>query len=312
MPPTANNRSGEMQTLVEIVQRGSFAAAARSLELTPSAVSKLLSRLEARLGARLLQRSTRKLQLTPEGNAFYQRSLRVLADIDEAERCVSANLVPRGRVSIHTSVSLGQRLLAPLVPRFLAQQPQVQLDLVLSDRVVDLIDERADIAIRFGALPASDLVARRLGQVSLVIVGAPSYLARCGTPQTLAELQTHNRLGWTFRRHASDWPLRINGQLVNLPVAGTVRASDGETLMQLALAGTGLARLSRDHAQSEIEAGRLVPVMEASNPNDTEPLHAVYLGQASRLPARVRVTLDFLAQQLTQAVLDAGRVVDLA
>jgi DNA-binding transcriptional LysR family regulator len=310
MPRPADvNRSGEMETFVQIVERGGFSAAARTLCMTPSAVSKLVTRLEARLGAQLVHRSTRKLQLTPEGTDFYERSTRVLADLDEAERSASAGAAPRGRVSINTSVSFGHRFLVPLVPHFLAQHPQVALDIALTDRVVDLMDERTDIAIRWGQLASSELVARRLGETRQAIVGAPAYFARHGKPRVPQDLESHNRLGWNYRRNMPDWPLREGGERIAMPVSGPVRASDGETLRLLAVEGVGLARLSIYHVQQDLDAGTLVPVLEKFNPGDVEPIHAVYLGKPGRLPARVRVVLDFLAAHVTQQALDAGHIV---
>lgn len=303
MPRIEVNRSGEMEAFVQIVDRGSFSAGARVLGMTPSAVSKLIGRLEARLATQLVHRSTRKLQLTPEGRNFYDRSVRVLADMDEAERCAAAGALPRGRVSINTSVSFGQHVLVPLVPRFLEQYPEVTLDIVVTDRVVDLMDERTDVAIRWGELPSSDLVARRLGATRQAIVASPVYLERYGTPRTPQELEAHNRLGFSYRRTIPDWPLRVDGRMIDIPIAGNVRAGDGETLRALLIAGVGLGRLSLYHVQSDIDAGRLVPVMEEFNPGDIAPIHAVYLGKAGRLPARVRALLDFLVAN----VADNGR-----
>ncbi len=168
--------------------------------MTPSAVSKLVARLEARLATQLVHRSTRKLQLTPEGQNFYERSVRVLADIDEAERCAAAGAAPRGRVRVNANVPFGHHLLMPLVPRFLELHPEVTLDIVLTDRVVDLMDERADIAIRWGPLPPSDLVARQLFDTGQAIVASPAYLERYGTPRTPQELEAHNRIGFNYRR----------------------------------------------------------------------------------------------------------------
>lgn len=303
MPRIEVNRSGEMEAFVHIVDRGSFSAGARVLGMTPSAVSKLIGRLEARLATQLVHRSTRKLLLTPEGRNFYERSVRVLADMDEAERCAAAGALPRGRVSINASVSFGQHVLVPLVPRFLEQYPEVTLDIVVTDRVVDLIDERTDVAVRWGELPASDLVARRLGETRQAIVASPVYLERYGTPRTPQELEAHNRLGFSYRRTIPDWPLRVDGRMIDMPIAGNVRAGDGETLRALLIAGVGLGRLSLYHVQADIEAGRLVPVMEEFNPGDIAPIHAVYLGKAGRLPARVRALLDFLVAN----VADNGR-----
>jgi DNA-binding transcriptional LysR family regulator len=299
MPRIDVNRSGEMEAFVQVVERDGFSAAARALVMTPSAVSKLVARLEARLGVQLVHRSTRKLQLTPEGRQFYERSVRVLADLDEAERCAAAGAAPRGRVSINTSVSFGHHVLVPMLSDLLEQHPQLTIDLSLTDRVVDLMDERADIAIRWGQLPPSDLIARRLGETRQAIVASPAYLARHGTPRTPHELESHNRLGWSYRRVVADWPLLVEGRAIALPVSGTVRVGDGETLRQLVLAGIGLARLSLYHVHDDLAAGRLVRVLEDFNPRELQPIHAVYLGKAGRLPARVRAVLDYLAAQLS-------------
>ncbi|MGH8846969.1 MAG: LysR substrate-binding domain-containing protein [Polaromonas sp.] len=306
MPRIEVNRSGEMEVFVQVVERGGFSAAARQLCMTPSAVSKLVTRLEARLGTRLLNRSTRKLQLTPEGTTFYEHSTRVLADMDEAERGAAAGATPRGRVSVNANVPFGHHYLLPLVPAFQARFPEVTLDISLTDRVVDLLDERADVAIRWGALASSQLVARRLGDTAQVIVGSPAYLARHGMPDTVEALERHQRLGYTYRRNVPYWPLRVDGQMQQLPISGPARASDGEALRHLALAGAGLARLSVFHVQADIAAGRLVPVAEQLNPGEREPIHAVFVGKGGRLPARVRVFLDFLVAEVTQDVLDEG------
>jgi DNA-binding transcriptional LysR family regulator len=298
MPRIEVNRSGEMEAFVQVVDRGSFSAGARVLGMTPSAVSKLVARLEARLATQLVHRSTRKLQLTPEGQNFYERSVRVLADMDEAERCAAAGAAPRGRVRINASISFGHHLLMPLVPYFLELHPQVTLDIVLTDRVVDLMDERTDIAIRWGPLPPSDLVARHLFDTGQVIVASPAYLERYGTPRTPQELEAHNRIGSSYHRSAPDWPLVVDGREIDMPVVGSVRAGDGETLRRLVMEGVGLGRLSLYHIQPDIDAGRLVPVLEEFNPRDMTPVHAVYLGKPGRLPARVRAMLDYLSTRL--------------
>jgi DNA-binding transcriptional LysR family regulator len=299
MPRLEVNRAGEMEAFVRAVSRRSFSAAARELRMTPSAISKLVARLETRLGVRLLQRSTRKLELTSEGSAFYERSQRILADLDEAERFVAARATPRGRVRVNCSVPFGQILLMPALPKFLASYPEVTVDVELTDRVVDLVDERADVAIRHGRLPSSRLVARHLGDSRKVIVAAPVYLRNHGTPATLKELEGHVRLGFNYPHSTETWPLRERrGNVAGLPVNGRARVSNGEALRALVFAGLGLARLSAFHAQRDIDAGRLVDVMESFNPGDTEPLHAVYLGRGGHLPARVRVFLDWLAENL--------------
>jgi len=293
------NRSGEMEVFVRVVTSGGLSAAARSLKMTPSAVSKLLSRLEARLGARLINRSTRSLTLTPEGQVFHDQAVRVLADIDEAERSVTVSATPRGRVRVNSSVPFGLHCLIPLTPLFRARYPEVALDLVLTDQVVNLMDERADVAIRVGPMPASQLMARKLIETRMVVVASPDYLARRGTPEALDDLAAHDLIGFNFTRSLDGWPfMTADGQRILRPVTGPTTAGDGESARALALAGAGLARLSRFHIGPDITAGRLVPVLEAFNPGDIEETRAVYVGHGGRLPSRVRVFLDFLAEEV--------------
>ncbi len=290
------NRSGEMDVFVRVVERGSFSAAAKMLGMTPSAVSKLIGRLEDRLGARLINRTTRRLQLTPEGAAFYETALRILAEIDMAEREAAAGATPRGRLRVNCNVPFGQHYLLPLLPSFLAGHPGVTVDVSLTDRVVDLLEERADVAIRAGPLRDSRLIARKLWQSRMVIVAAPSYLAGRGTPRLPEDLADHNCLDFGFARAVDGWPLLDGtGRVATFAPKGNVLVSDGEAMRLAALAGGGIGRLSRYHVQRDIDAGTLVPVLEDFNPGDEEPLHAIYVGQGGHLPARVRAFLDFLA-----------------
>lgn len=292
------NRSGELEVFVRVIEWGSFSAAARACGMTPSAVSKLVARLEQRLGTRLVNRSTRQLQLTPEGCAFYERGVRILADLDEAERCASTHTAPRGRLRVNANVPFGHHFLLPLVPQFLARHPDVTLDIVLTDAVIDILEQRTDVAVRAGPLKSSNLVARKLGATRMVIVGAPSYLARHGTPTTPQELLAHNCLGANYARAQPGWPMRKTGEDSVHPVTGNAQASDGEALRHLALAGLGLTRLAAFQVREDIAAGRLLPVLEDCNPGDIEEVHAVYVGQGGYLPLRVRAFLDFLAEKV--------------
>jgi len=298
MPRPEVNRSGEMEVFVRAVELGGFSLAARALRMTPSAVSKLVARLERRLGARLINRSTRKLLLTAEGQAFLERAHRVLADLDEAERAVTAGAVPRGLVRVNCNVPFGLHRLLPLVPRFTAAHPEVRLDIALTDRVIDLMDERADVAIRVGSMRPSQLMARKLGQSRMAVVAAPTYLARRGVPQTPYDLDAHNCIAFNFARHVDEWSFVIDGTHVSLPARGDVVAGDGEISRRLALAGQGVTRLSLFHIRPDIKAGRLVPMLEAYNPGDVEEVNVVYVGHGGRLPARVRALIDFLAAEV--------------
>ncbi|KAB2681028.1 LysR family transcriptional regulator [Brucella pseudintermedia] len=284
-----------MEVFVRVVELGGFSPAARAANMTPSAVSKLIARLEARLGARLVNRSTRQLQLTPEGCAFYERATRILADIEDAERAAGSGEQAVGRVRLNTSASYFNHILAPILPDFLMLHPGVSLDIVETDVVVDLLAERTDVAVRAGPLKSSSLVARKLGETALTIVAAPSYLERCGEPRTIADLEQHNRLGFGYAREVNGWPLRDHGETIVVPVTSRVQISDGEGLRHLALAGVGLARIAAFTVRADIAAGRLVPVLGDLDTGEKEAFHAVYVGQGGPLPSRVRALLDFLA-----------------
>lgn len=300
MAALLSNRSGEMEVFAAVVERGGFSAAAKLFGMTPSAVSKLVTRLEARLGARLVNRSTRKLQLTAEGQAFHQRCVTILSDIAEAECEAAAGRAPRGRVRVNANVAFGNQILLPLVPAFLAEHPELSVDLVFTDQVVDLIEERADIAIRVapGPLRGNQLMARKIGESGVAVVASPDYLARHGEPKTPSDLTKHNLIGFNFARSVEGWPFRVDGTLISIAAVGNTQVGDGEIARQLAVAGVGLARLGRFHTQAEVAAGRLVTVLEDFNPGDIEVIHAVYLGQGGFVPARMRAFIDFLARNV--------------
>jgi DNA-binding transcriptional LysR family regulator len=291
------NRSGEMEVFVRVVEQGGFSAAARLSRMTPSAVSKLIARLEGRLGARLVNRSTRRFQLTPEGCAFYERATRILADMEDAERNAGAGEQPVGRIRLNTSASYATHILAPILPDFLNRYTGVTLDIVQTDAVIDLLSERTDVAVRAGPLKSSSLVARKLGETAMVIAAAPSYLRRFGEPKTVADLEHHNRLSFGYVRAVDGWPLKKDGETIIVPPVGRVQASDGEALRQLALGGNGLARLAGYTVRDDIAAGRLIQVLEDFNPGDHEAFHAIHVGQGGPLPSRVRALLDFLAER---------------
>lgn len=286
-----------MEVFVCVVEQGGFSAAARACRMTPSAVSKLIARLETRLGTRLVNRSTRAFQLTPEGCSFFERATRILADIEDAERLAGAGEQPVGRIRLNTSASYAAHVLAPILPEFLERHPGVTLDLIQTDLVVDLLAERTDVAVRAGPLKSSSLIARKLGDTAMVVVGAPSYLARFGEPKAIEELDRHNRLGFGYARSVDGWLMKVDGGTVIVPTGGRVTASDGEALRRLALGGSGLARLASFTVRDDIAAGRLVPVLEDFNPDDREAFHAIHTGQGGPLPSRVRALLDFLAER---------------
>ncbi|MFG5864141.1 LysR family transcriptional regulator [Metapseudomonas sp. CR1201] len=292
------NRSGELEVFARVVETGTFSAAARDFQMTPSAVSKLIARLESRLGSRLLNRSTRQLSLTNEGRTYYERGVCVLADLDDIERNVASQAAPRGTVRINSNFTFGYHFLLPLVPLLTERLPEVTLDIVLTDEVIDVLGQRTDIAVRAGPMKSSNLVARKLGATRMVIVGAPDYLERNGVPEGPDELQRHNLLTANYVRSMNGWPLQNGPQTFKLATNGNVQASDGEALRCLALNGVGLARLAAFRVRDDIAQGRLVPVMEAFNPGDLEEVHAVFVGQDGNVPLRVRAVLDFLVEHV--------------
>jgi len=268
--------------------------------MTPSAVSKLVSRLENRLGTRLLNRSTRRQLLTPEGAAFYERSLTILAALDEAEQEAAASSAPQGTVRVNCNVDIGRLYLLPLLKTFLRGHPGVSVEVFLSDEVVDLISARADVAIRSGPLKSSNLVARRLGETRALIVASPDYLAARGLPKTPADLVDHNCLGFTFGQPMMEWNfMGDDGQPVPVSVTGNARVSDGNGVRELAILGLGLARVGFCQVEHDLADGRLLPVLQDFMPIAKTEVHAVYVGQGGKLPTRVRVFMDFLAANLT-------------
>jgi len=206
--------------------------------------------------------------------------------------------VPRGRLCVNANVPFGEHFLLPLVPEFLARYPELTLDIVLTDEVIDILGQRTDVAVRAGPLKSSNLLARKLGETRMVIVGAPAYLARHGMPARPSDLEQHNRLGFNYARAMEGWPLLQQGRIISFAPQGNTQVSNGGALRHLVLAGLGLARLAAFHVQDDIAAGRLVPVLEEFNPGDTEEVHAVFLGQGGYMPSRVRAWLDFLVEKI--------------
>ena len=295
-----DNRAGEMQVFVRVVEAGSFSEAARLLRMTPSTVSKLISRVEERLGVRLVERSTRRLSLTTEGQIFYERSQSLLQDIDSIEQELSLGAASTGgTVRVNVSVAFGALGLEPLLPEFWQAYPNIVIDLSLSDEIVDLYMDRTDIAFRVGPLPDSSMIARRIGVARRKIVASPRYLGRCGTPQTIEDLSQHNCLGFNFRRAAPVWPLKESGRVVDRVVKGSLLANNGETVRRMTLAGIGLGRMGDYHVRADLAAGRLVEVLADVVDPDEEEVHAIFLG-GPRMPQRVRVFLDFVVPRLQQ------------
>ncbi|GEC57824.1 DNA-binding transcriptional LysR family regulator [Bradyrhizobium japonicum] len=302
-----DNRVGEMQVFLRVAEAGSYSEAARRLLMTPSTVSKLIGRIEARLGVRLFERSTRRLSLTSEGRTYQDKSVALLAELDSIERDISRGAATAGgTVRVNTTVAFGVLGLEPLLPAFWKAHPAIVVDISLSDEIVDMYLDRTDVAFRVGPLQASAMVARRIGVIKRRIVASPDYIDRLGKPETVDDLSRHNCLGFNFRRSAPVWPLKESGRIVDRAISGSLLANNAQSLRRMAIAGIGLARLADYHVRDDISAGRLVEVLEGTA-GDEEQIHALYHG-GPRLPFRVRAFLEFMCPRLTDFM--EGRIHD--
>lgn len=287
-----------MQVFAKVVETGSFSAAAKLLELTPSAVSKLVSRIEGRLGTLLLQRSTRQLVLTTEGRQFYDSCVRILDDIEEAEQDISTGkAAAHGTLRVNVSLPFGTHQILPIISEFCGRYPEILLDLSLNDALVDLQRERVDVAIRMGTLADASFQARPLGKSRLAVVASPAYLKAFGTPHHPDALAGHRCFNFNFRRMRDEWPFRLDGQTVYRQVGGGMLLNNGETMRLLTLQGLGISRLALFHVGKDLAEGSLVELLEEFNPGDIEDIHAIFRNQRY-MPQRVRVFIDFLVEKL--------------
>jgi DNA-binding transcriptional LysR family regulator len=292
--------ASDLRTFVRVMDRGSFSAAANDLGLTPSAVSKLMSRLEDRLGVRLLARSTRRLALTPEGETFLARARRIVADIEEAEAEVAqVRGAPRGRLRINAGTAFGLHQLAPALADFMARYPEIDLDLSITDRLVDLIDEQSDIAVRSGHIPDGPFIRHKIADLERVICAAPSYIARRGMPKVAADLSGHDCItvaGAGLNR----WPFKTRGGIDVVEIRPRVTTDDAEAALRLAIEGAGIVRLSDVIVGDPLRAGELTALLTDSHHVEPFPLSAIYPAGRNRLP-RVAVFLDFLIERFASA-----------
>ncbi|MES2759597.1 MAG: LysR substrate-binding domain-containing protein [Pseudomonadota bacterium] len=289
----------QISTFVEVVARGSLSAAARAEGIAPAMIGRRLDALETRLGVKLLQRTTRKLALTNEGAAFLEDCQRILGELEEAESAVAERSArASGHLLVSAPAGFGRQHVAPLLPSFLAEHRDVTINLNLNDRLVDLVGEGIDVAIRIASLSDSNLVGVKLADNQRVLVGSPAYFKRHGTPLVLADLARHNCLAISSEGSQRGWTFLDHGKQVTLKVAGNMVCNDGEVLHDWALAGKGLAWRSMWEVGPEIRAGRLATVLDqfAAPGND---IHAVF-AQRRHLPLRIRAFVDFLRHTYNQ------------
>ena len=290
------DRLKQIESLVSVAAKGSLTAAAAAEGVAPAVVGRRIDALEARLGVKLLLRTTRRISLTHEGSAFLEDCQRILGDMANAEASVSAGGVKAsGYLRITAPAGFGRRHVAPLVPGFLARHPDVKLSLNLSDRVVDIVNEGFDSAVRVGDMPDSSLISTRLADNRRLCVAAPAYLQRAGTPQHPNELTRHECL--TLTSDASQtrgWAFLVDGVVIHMRPSGRIDCSDGQVLHAWCRQGLGIAWRSTWEVEADIAAGSLVPLLQgfAAPPNG---IYAV-LPQRKHLPLRVRLWIDYLKQ----------------
>lgn len=287
-----------MRVFVQVAASGSLAAAGRALRLSQTMVTKHVEAIEARLGVQLLHRTTRRLTLTEAGGGYLEACSRILAEIAEAEDAAGAGRVaPRGRLRVNLPVAFGVRQVTPLMAEFQARFPQVELEFGLTDRVVDLVEEGWDLAVRIGALVESSLVFRRLAPCRMVVCASPDYLARRGIPSTVADLAGHECLGYTLseRMGVGSWSFGPDATM-KAPVSGSFRANSGDALRAAALAGLGVIYQPTFLVGDDVRSGGLVVVPLDHPPATVGHVHAVFRSDR-RMPLKSRAMIDFLADQ---------------
>jgi len=280
--------------LTTTVEAGSFASASRRLGVTASAVSRRVAALEDELGARLLARTTRTLRLTDDGRAFYEQARRILEQLDDARGALArAKQKPTGLLRVECAVALSRAILAPHLAAFLARYPELEVQLIARDDLVDLVAESADVALRIGPLRPANLIARKLGDGEIIVVGAPAYLKRRGTPRAPADLARHAALGYARAGRSDPWRFAAEHGATEIAVNGPFRTNDLEAMRAVVLAGRGLVSVFDFLVADDLVAGRLVRVL-AHVPGERWPIHALYPPNRHLLP-KVRVFLDFVA-----------------
>jgi DNA-binding transcriptional LysR family regulator len=290
------DRLTSLEVFAKVAAIGSLSGAARALGLSQTMVTKHVAALEGRLGIKLFHRTTRRLSITEAGRSYLESSERILADMEAADAAVAAERVePRGLLRVNVPVVFGTLRIAPLLADFAERYPKVTLELGLNDRLVDLAEEGWDLAIRIGKLRDSSMVARRLAANRMVVCASPAYLARHGTPHSVADLASHNCLGYTLSQQASaaEWLFGTDGE-IRVQVNGNLRANNGDALRAATLAGLGLARQPTFIIADDLRAGTLVALPLDQPEIQSSAVHAVYLPDR-RPPAKVRAFIDFLA-----------------
>jgi LysR family transcriptional activator of dmlA len=287
--------SSELAFFYQLAKAGSLTATAREMNLTPPAVSKRLAQLEARLGVRLLNRTTRKVSLTEEGELYYREAARILSDIEQLEQTVaSRRAAPRGLVRLNATFGFGHRCLAPAISRFVRQYPEVRVQLQLTDKPINLTDEGYDVGVRLGKLEDASLIARRIARNRQLLVAAPAYLKKHGTPKHPSELAKHDCLIIRENDAYGVWKFTHKSESETVRVSGSLASNNGEVVRNWALEGHGIMLRSEWDLADHLRRGELVEILAQWRAPDAD-IHAVF-PQRLHLSAKVRVLIDFLVE----------------
>ena len=287
----------ELQVFVSIVDSGSIVKASEQLGQSTSGLSRILQRLESKLNVTLLERTTRKLSLTQEGQLFLERARKIINELNDAEELLlKSDHEVSGKIRIDSATPFVLHVIAPLMQKFMQRYPYIEIELNSHDQIIDLLEHRTDVAIRFGQLNDSSLHARLLTQSRLYIVASPAYLEQYGTPQTAGELLQHQLIGFSSPKHLNTWPLKLGNEYFT--ATAPIRASNGETVRQLALLHHGITCLSEFLVGQDLAQNRLVALFEDQIELHYQPIHAVYY-QQEHLPKRVMLLIEYLVQELS-------------
>lgn len=286
----------ELVAFITIVDTGSFVAAAEHLKQTPSGMSRSLTRLEAKLGVTLLERTTRKLKLTQEGQQFLIKARKILNELNAAEEDLQkSDQGTAGLIRIDSATPFVLHVIAPLMHKFRKCYPDIEIEINSNDQVIDLLQHKTDVAFRFGELNDSSLHAKLVCKSRLYIVASPEYLAIKGTPTQPEQLEHHDLIGFTRPDYINSWPIKVGDEYFF--AQAHIKASSGETVRQLTVRGHGIARLSEFEIWKDIQEGRLIALFEDQIEHQYQSIHAVYY-QQEHLPKRIRLFIEFLADQL--------------
>jgi DNA-binding transcriptional LysR family regulator len=293
------DRITSMTTFVKVVDAGGFSAAARALNLSPSMVTNHIQSLEERLGVRLLNRSTRKVNLTEVGHAFYDRCVRIIAELDDAEQVAEAlQSRPRGTLRLNTAVAI-PTVIAPVIAEFVALYPEASVSIVATGRMVDLVEEGFDLAIRITPIPSSSLIIRRLASYRFVVCGAPDYFTSRGMPERPADLVHHNCLNYSDAPWGAEWHFASSDNDEAVPITGNLQANNVESLRRAAVLGQGLIYVPTFLISDELKSGRLVPTL-TEFPTIERSIDAIY-PHRQHLSAKVRSFIDLVAKHFHDA-----------